>query len=180
MRHAHGLSAERIERLLAAESERFVASHPRSHALHAEAQRSLLNGVPMNWMEKWPGAYPIVAERAAGARLWDVDGHEYVDLCLGDTGAMAGHCPAPTVAALTAQLGRGLTTMLPSTDAARAGDLLTERFGLPIWQVAMTATDANRFALRLARRLTGRRRVLVFNWCYHGTCLLYTSDAADE
>ena len=163
-------SAEtRLGALLGAEADRFAASHPRSAQCHARAAQSLLNGVPMNWMEKWPGAYPIVAERAEGARLWDVDGNEYVDLCLGDTGAMAGHCPPPTVRALAEQIQRGWTTMLPSPDAARAGELLAERFGLPIWQIVMTATDANRFILRLARWLTDRQRILVFNWCYHGT-----------
>ena len=88
---------------------------------------------------------------AEGARFADVDGHEYVDFCLGDTGAMAGHSPAPTVAAVQRQIARGITTMLPSEDAVWVGEELSRRFGLPHWQFTLTATDANRFALRLAR-----------------------------
>jgi glutamate-1-semialdehyde 2,1-aminomutase len=98
-----------------------------------------------------------------------VDGHRYLDLCLGDTGAMTGHAPAPTVEAVRAQAGRGFTFMLPTEDAVWVGEELARRFGLPYWQFAVTATDANRFAIRLAREITGRPRILVFNWCYHGT-----------
>jgi glutamate-1-semialdehyde 2,1-aminomutase len=98
-----------------------------------------------------------------------VDGHRYLDLCLGDTGAMTGHTPAATVEAVRAQAGRGFTFMLPTEDAIWVGEELGRRFGLPYWQFAVTATDANRFAIRLAREITGRPRILVFNWCYHGT-----------
>ncbi|MFI5261220.1 MAG: transaminase [Candidatus Limnocylindrales bacterium] len=147
----------------------FEAAHPRSRALHERARASLFAGVPMNWMVKWPGAFPVYVAEAEGAHFRCVDGHDYVDLCLGDTGAMTGHAPPATVAALTAQLPRGITTMLPTEQAALAAEALQERFGMRYWQFSLTATDANRFALRLARLVTGRRYVLVFNGCYHGS-----------
>jgi glutamate-1-semialdehyde 2,1-aminomutase len=136
---------------------------------HDQARKSLLDGVPMNWMVKWAGPFPLFLESAAGAHATCLDGHDYADLCLGDTGAMAGHGPAPVIAAVERQLRRGITTMLPTEDAAWVGEELARRFGLPFWQFALTATDANRFALRLAREVTGRGKVLVFDWCYHGS-----------
>ena len=123
----------------------------------------------MHWMMRWAGGFPVFAVEASGARFRDVDGIEYVDFCLGDTGAMTGHSPAPVVAAIAEQAARGITLMLPSEDALWVGEELTRRFGPTQWQFALTATDANRFAIRLARLVTGRPKVLVFNWCYHGT-----------
>ena len=159
----------RLASLMAAEHERFVSRTPRSAELHRQARRSLLAGVPMNWMTRWPGPHPVFVDDASGARFTDVDGNTYIDLCLGDTGAMTGHALPATVRAIEQQAPRGITTMLPSADAVAVGDELRSRFGLPVWQIAMTATDANRFALRIARHVTGRRKVLVFDWCYHGT-----------
>ncbi len=123
----------------------------------------------MPWMTRWPGGFPIHVAEASGARFVDVDGIEYVDFCLGDTGAMSGHGGAALADAITRQMSIGLTTMLPSADAAWVGAELARRFGLPKWQLAMTATDANRFVLRFARHLTGRPKVAVMDWCYHGT-----------
>ena len=154
---------------MARELARFRAEHPRSLELAEQARRNLLGGVPMHWMVRWPGGFPVFAAEAEGARFRDVDGHEYVDLCLGDTGAMTGHAPAPTIEAIGRQAPRGITLMLPSEDALWVGGELQRRFGLPTWQFALTATDANRFAIRIARAITGRPKILVFNWCYHGT-----------
>jgi glutamate-1-semialdehyde 2,1-aminomutase len=137
--------------------------------LAREAGDSLLAGVPMPWMTRWPGGFPVFVDSASGARLTDVDGNEYVDLCLGDTGAMTGHALPQVTEAIAAQAGRGATTMLPSSDAGWVGAELARRFGLPTWQLAMSATDANRFVLRFARHLTGRPMVAVMDWCYHGT-----------
>jgi glutamate-1-semialdehyde 2,1-aminomutase len=159
----------RVAELLASELERFERANPRSLALAREAAGSLLAGVPMPWMIRWAGGFPIFAADAEGARFRDVDGHEYVDFCLGDTAAMTGHSPEPTVRAIAEQARRGITLMLPSEDAIWVGRELARRFGLPRWQFALTATDANRFAIRLARELTGRPKILVFNWCYHGS-----------
>jgi glutamate-1-semialdehyde 2,1-aminomutase len=159
----------RLGALLADEERRFREAHPRSLALYQRAGRSLLGGVPMQWMVRWAGGFPLFVEGGEGAHLTDVDGHRYLDLCLGDTGAMTGHAPAATVEAVRAQAGRGFTFMLPTEDALWVGEELARRFGLPYWQFAVTATDANRFAIRLAREITGRPRILVFNWCYHGT-----------
>jgi glutamate-1-semialdehyde 2,1-aminomutase len=157
--------------LLRSERERFADTHARSRALHDEARSSLISGVPMTWMAKWAGGHPIYAERAWGATIEDVDGHRYVDLCLGDTAAMAGHSPAPTVAAVQDRLATrgGATLMLPTEDAAWVGEELARRFGLALWSFSLTATDANRWALRLCRALTGRSQVLVFSYCYHGS-----------
>jgi glutamate-1-semialdehyde 2,1-aminomutase len=157
------------ERLLERELQSFAELHPRSRELSERAHASLLAGVPMQWMLRWAGGFPVYAERAWEARFRDVDGIEYVDFCLGDTGAMTGHSPEPVVEAVAGQLARGITLMLPSEDALWVGEELTRRFGVSRWQFALTATDANRFSIRLARLVTGRPKVLVFNWCYHGT-----------
>ena len=159
----------RLARLLADEQARFAAAHPRSKTLFERAKGSLLSGVPMNWMVRWAGGFPLFVETASGAYFTDVDGQSYLDLCLGDTGAMTGHAPPASVEAIAAQARRGITFMLPTEDAIWVGEEMARRFGLPYWQFTLTATDANRFALRLAREISGRPRVLVFNGCYHGT-----------
>ena len=158
-----------LGRLHAVEEARFIATHPRSAVLAKEAQANLLGGVPMAWMTRWPGSFPLFFDTAQGAHFIDVDGLDYIDFCLGDTGAMTGHGLPQVAEALYAQALRGITTMLPSVDAAWVGAELARRFGLPVWQMAMTATDANRFVLRFARHLTSRNKVLVFDWCYHGS-----------
>lgn len=163
------INRQRLADLRATEERRFAERHPRSAELSSQARGSLLAGVPMPWMTRWPGSFPVFAASASGARLLDVDGVEYVDLCLGDTGAMTGHALPQVAEALARQATLGLTTMLPSADAVWVGQELTRRFGLPAWQLAMSATDANRFVLRFARHLTGRPRVAVMDWCYHGT-----------
>jgi len=163
------LDRSRLQRLLQQEDTRFAEQHPKSRELFARARQSLFNGVPMNWMVRWAGSFPIFVESAQGAHFRDVDGNSYLDLCLGDTGAMTGHAPAATVRAIAEQAARGLTYMLPTEDALWVGEELQRRFGLPYWQIATTATDANRFSVRLARHITQRPYILVFNWCYHGT-----------
>jgi len=163
------IDRSRLQSLMAREQKKFVADRPKSAALFERARKSLLGGVPMNWMAKWAGAFPPFVREARGAEFFDVDGHRYIDLCLGDTGAMTGHSPSATVAAVEQQARRGITLMLPSEDAILVGEELQKRFGLPFWQFALTATDANRFSIRLARHITHRPKVLVFNWCYHGT-----------
>jgi glutamate-1-semialdehyde 2,1-aminomutase len=163
------IDRQRLKSLMQREQKRFVDERPKSKALFERAGKSLLGGVPMNWMIKWAGSFPPFVREAQGAHFYDVDGHRYVDLCLGDTGAMAGHAPFATVKAVEDQLRRGSTLMLPSEDAVLVGEELQQRFGLPYWQFALTATDANRFSIRLARQITGRGKILVFNWCYHGT-----------
>ena len=160
------MSAE-LDALLARERERFAAEHPRSGELHEQARGSLLAGVPMSWMTMWAGAHPVYLAEAHGASVLDVDGNEYADFCLGDTGAMAGHSPEPTMRAIRER--PGITTMLPTEDAAWVGHELARRFGVPFWQFSLTATDANRWLLRICREVTGRPRVMVFNWCYHGS-----------
>lgn len=163
------IDRQRLSSLMQREQKKFVDERPKSKALFERARKSLLGGVPMNWMMKWAGAFPPFVREAQGAHFFDVDGHRYIDLCLGDTGAMTGHSPSATVSAVQQQIGRGITLMLPSEDAIYVGEELQKRFGLPYWQFALTATDANRFSIRLARHITQRSKILVFNWCYHGT-----------
>ena len=163
------IDRDHLHALLRHEEDRFIDLHPRSAGRAAQARTNLVAGVPMAWMTRLPGSFPVFFERAHGASFTDVDGLRYVDFCLGDTGAMTGHGLEPLADALAAQARRGITTMLPNDDAAWVGAELARRFGLPRWQLAMTATDANRFVLRFARHLTGRPKVLVFDWCYHGT-----------
>jgi glutamate-1-semialdehyde 2,1-aminomutase len=166
---APGISPQRINALLQQERTRYEQEHPRSRALAAQAAQHLMFGVPLHWMNDWSTPFALQVVEARGARLVDADGHTLVDFCLGDTGAMFGHSPPPVAAALQRQAARGLTTMLASEDAAVVAGLLSERFGLPQWQFAMTASDANRFVLRWLRAATGRPVLLVFNGCYHGT-----------
>ena len=163
------LDRSRLQALLDGERKRFVEAHPRSRALFERAKSSLFEGVPMNWMVKWAGDFPLFVTEGSGPRFTDVDGHRYLDLCLGDTGAMTGHAPAAAIEAIADRIRRGVTFMLPTEDALWVGEELKRRFGLPCWQVALTATDANRFSIRLARQITGRPKILVYNYCYHGT-----------
>ena len=163
------LDRDRLAHLMAAETTEFAGAHPRSGTLHERARDSLLEGVPMPWMVMWAGPFPPYVETASGAHLTCVDGHDYIDFCLGDTGAMAGHGPAPTIAAVERQLRSGITHMLPTDDAAWVGEELTRRFGVASWQFALSASDANRWVLRIARHISGRSKVVVHDHCYHGS-----------
>src|SRR5579859_6315879 len=158
-----------LKKLQRREESRFAADHPRSAALYKQAQESLLGGVPMNWMKKWAGAFPIFVQHAKGAHFTDVDGCEYVDLCLGDTGAMTGHSPDVVAEAVARRVREGITLMLPTEDSLWVGEDLKRRFGLAYWQFTLTATDANRFTIRITREITRRPKILVFHYCYHGT-----------
>jgi len=160
---------QKLQALHERETQRYVADHPRSATLYQRAQTSLLGGVPMNWMKKWAGPFPVFVKSALGAHFTDVDGRDYIDLCLGDTGAMTGHSPQVVADAVARRVGEGITLMLPTEDSVWVGEELRRRFGLPYWQFTLTATDANRFAIRIAREITQRPKILVFNYCYHGT-----------
>jgi glutamate-1-semialdehyde 2,1-aminomutase len=165
------IDRQRLRSLLDRERAAFAAAHPRSAAAYAAAAPHLLGGVPMTWMNMAAGGFPLYLDRARGARVTDIDGHEYVDFSLGDTGAMAGHSPAPTVEAIVRRVDHegGITTMMPTEDATWVGAELARRFGLPSWSFTLTATDANRWAIRLARLLTKRPKILVNAYCYHGS-----------
>src|SRR3954452_3982313 len=165
-----GVDRARLSSLAARERATYAQRHPRSADAYAQAGH-LFGRVAMTWMNKTAGGFPVYVDSARGARVTDIDGHEYVDFCLGDTGAMAGHSPAPVVAAVTRRLAGlgGASTMLPTEDAAVVGDELARRFGLPYWSFALTATDANRWAIRLLRAVSGRSKILVNSYCYHGS-----------
>ena len=159
-----------LGRLLDRERQRYRAEHPGSLAAYRAADH-LLGRVPMTWMNMWSGGFPLSFSTARGSRITDVDGNEYIDFALGDTGAMAGHSPAATIAAVQQRIAvdGGITTMLPNADAEWVGAELSRRFGLPIWSFSLSATDANRWAIRLARLVTGKPKILVFSYCYHGS-----------
>jgi len=161
----------RLLALIAHEQDTFAANNPKSLDLFQEARATLLAGVPMTWMASWPGGYPLTFDQAHGNRITDVDGHTYIDFCLGDTGAMTGHSPEPVVRAVRERLETkgGVTTMLPTADSTVVGAQLQQRFGLPFWSFTLSATDANRFVLRMLRQITKRPFILVYSECYHGS-----------
>lgn len=169
-RHMTLVSTENLERLLERERATYLARHPHSAALYQEAHH-LFGRVPMTWMNKWAGGFPLYFAEAHGAEIVDVDGHTLVDFALGDTGAMAGHSPAALTAALADRVGAagGVTTMLPTSDGEWVAAELSRRFGLPQWSFSLSATDANRWLLRLVRLATGRPKILVFSYAYHGS-----------
>ena len=151
------------------EDQRFLENHKKSGELFAIAKDSMPNGVPMSWMSKWPGAYPVFVEEAKGASFVDVDGNTYIDFCLGDTGSMTGHSPDATVSAIREQVGRGLSAMLPTKDGAVVAAELAKRFGVALWQFTVSATDANRHVIRYARLITKKSKIVVIDRCYHGS-----------
>ena len=163
------ITIQKVKELLKREEERFADERPKCKALFEKTSQHFMDGVPMSWMRIWEGGFPLFVEKARGARLTDVDGHEYVDLCLGDTGALCGHGHPEVTDALCEQMRRGITHMLPTEDAVWVGEELSRRFKLPYWQILMTASDANRMALKAAREVTGRRKILAFNFSYHGS-----------
>ena len=158
-----------LKRLNAIEEERFLTRTPKSRERFEAAKKVMPGGVPMSWMTKWPGKYPLFVASAKGAHFIDVDRNEYIDLCLGDTGSMTGHSPSATVAAIKSQLERGMTAMLPTDDAVAVSGELARRFGLPLWQFTVSATDANRHAIRYSRLITGKSKIVVIDRCYHGS-----------
>jgi glutamate-1-semialdehyde 2,1-aminomutase len=159
-----------LAELITRERALYTKLHPKSKAAF-EAADNLFGRVPMTWMNKWSGGFPLYLDSAHGNRIKDIDGNEIIDFALGDTGAMTGHSPKETVQAVRNRLENlgGITTMLPTTDAQWVGAELTRRFGLPLWSFALSATDANRWAIRLARLATGRQKILVFAYAYHGS-----------
>ncbi|MBC8438151.1 MAG: aminotransferase class III-fold pyridoxal phosphate-dependent enzyme [Deltaproteobacteria bacterium] len=163
------ISDDKLKQLWQKESELFKKKTPHSSHTFCEAQEIMLNGVPMPWMGDWGTPYPVFVDQATGNRIIDIDGNEYIDFCLGDTGAMFGHSPDPVIKAVKDQICNGITTMLPTKDSLFIGRELAKRFGLPFWQFAMTATEANRYVIRNCRALTGRPKILVMNECYHGS-----------
>jgi len=165
------IDRNRLLSIVERERAEFRSRNPQSLAAFDAAGASLWTGVPMSWMAKWPGGFPLGLAGAKGATLTDVDGHDYIDFCLGDTGAMAGHSPDALGDAVNKRIVEdgGVTTMLPTDDAAWVGEELSRRFGLPQWSFTLSATDANRFILRKVREVTGRPYILCFSWCYHGS-----------
>jgi glutamate-1-semialdehyde 2,1-aminomutase len=153
---------------LAEQKRLFTATHPKTVALAEAAKGVWRGGVPMHWMHDWASPVPLYAERAKDATLWDVDGHAYDDFCLGDTPSMFGHGREELQRAIAAQAGQGVGFMLPTRSSLEVGQLLKDRFGLPVWQCATTASDANRAVIRWARAVTRRSKILFIDGAYHG------------
>ena len=164
------INRDHLAKLLDRERETYQVTHSQSRTLYEQAT-NLFGSVPMTWMNKWAGGFPIYFQSAHGNHVVDVDGHQYIDFALGDTGAMAGHSPQDSVDAIKTRIEQdgGITTMMPTADAQWVGAELTQRFGLPLWSFTLSATDANRWAIRLARLATGKNKILVFSYCYHGS-----------
>ena len=163
------INREKLEKQLKIEIEQFKKTHPKSKELYEKGKENLLYGVPMNWMQMWPGGFPITIKEAYDATVIDIDGNKYADFCLGYSAALNGHNPPKVIQAVNEQMKKGSVYTLPTENAYEASEKLAERFGLPVWGFALSATDANRFVLRICREITGRRKILVFNGCYHGT-----------
>ena len=163
------IGAEALTELNEREKKTFKERTGESKRLFDNAQEMLLNGTPTPWMGDWGTEYPIFLKKAKDNRILDVDGNEYLDFCLGDTGAMFGHSPDATAKTVCEQVQKGITTMMPCPESLEIGIELGKRFGLPLWQVAMTATEANRYVIRICRALTGRPKVLSMNESYHGS-----------
>jgi glutamate-1-semialdehyde 2,1-aminomutase len=159
----HPFQRGRIERFVERESSVFNAAEQLNSVGPVSGW---YQNVPMHWMLDWP-VRPII-QKAQGAIVTTVQGRSLNDFCLGDSAALFGHSPARVVKAIEDQLNEGMSTMLVDQRAAQVGALLVERFKLPHWQMALSASDANRFAIRAARAITGRDLVLVFDGCYHG------------
>jgi glutamate-1-semialdehyde 2,1-aminomutase len=163
------IERQAIAALCAREAQGFVQRHPRCASLARDSERHFLFGVPMHWMDDWGTPSPLFVQQACGAHLVCADGHQHADFCLADSAAMFGHSPPALARGLVTRADHGFGAMLPGVDTPQVGRLLAQRFGLPLWQMALSATDANRFCLRWALAATGRPRILVFDGCYHGT-----------
>jgi len=163
------MNRSKLNSAMKREMDRFLERTPKSAKLFEEAKKVMPGGVPMSWMSKWPGAYPTFVASANGSRFTDVDGNEYIDLCLGDTGSMTGHSPKATVDAIKAQLDNGITAMLPTENSLAVSQDLANRFGLPLWQYTVSATDANRHVIRYSRLITGKSKIIIIDRCYHGS-----------
>jgi glutamate-1-semialdehyde 2,1-aminomutase len=166
---SHGIAPDILTRMRAREAQRFRQSRPRAQQFHAEACQSMPHGVPLHWMSQWGSPFPLFVQSAKGARLTDVDGHSYIDFCLGDSACMFGHAHPAFTTAIAAAAPLGTSYMLPTEDAIVVSRELSRRFRVPFWQLATSATEANRYALRIARMVTGREKILVFNGKYHGS-----------
>jgi glutamate-1-semialdehyde 2,1-aminomutase len=163
------INRDHLKKLRAIEDARFLDTHKKSAQEFEHSKKVMHEGVPMSWMAKWPGDHAVFVKSAKGAHFQDIDGNDYIDFCLGDTGSMTGHSPDATVAAITSQASKGITAMLPTEDASIVSAELAVRFGLPLWQFTVTATDANRHVIRYCRMITGRSKIIVIDKCYHGS-----------
>ena len=163
-----GIDRERAQALAAAEDARFVAERPRSMALQERARRSMPRGVPMAWMDDLYDHPPVWVAHGEGAHFTDVDGHTYLDLYVADMSAFCGHAPAPVTEAVARRMKLGNQFLLPGEDAIAVAEHLAGRYGLPKWQFTSSATQANTEVIRLAREMTGRQTVLLFDGKYHG------------
>jgi glutamate-1-semialdehyde 2,1-aminomutase len=163
-----GIDLPCVRKLEEAENVRFAAERPRSMALQEKARRSMPRGVPMAWMDDLYDHPPVWVSHGNGSGFTDIDGHTYLDMYVADMSAFCGHAPRPVIDAVARRIKLGNQFLLPSEDAVAVAEHLTDRYGLPKWQFTLSATQANTEVIRLARELTGREIVLMFDGKYHG------------
>ena len=163
------IDRSRLKMMIDRENERYVAEHPKSRALFERAKDSLIGGVVVQRHLWFPWDFPIFVKEGKGAYFTDVDDHRYLDLWLGDHCELFGHSPTAVADAITYQVQRGICFSLPSEDSVWVGEELKRRYGLPYWQVYMSATDVNAAAIKMARHITKRDMILMFSGGYHGT-----------
>lgn len=163
------VNREKLSAQLELERKSYLEKHGKSLQQKEKRREVLLYNAPMNWMQQWPLDFPVTVERGEKHKITDVDGNEYIDFCLGYSAAFPGHGIGEVGKALSGTMEGGMVYTMPSALDAEAGALLKERFGQDYWGFALSATDANRFIIKLCREITGRQKILVFNGCYHGT-----------
>ena len=165
---ARGIDPVKVAELKAREDVLFIETHPRCIETSHRAERVMPNGVPMSWLRTSYDHPPLWVDDAKGARFRDVDGNEYADFNIADMSMFGGYGPEPVVEAVAKRMAAGSQFLLPSEDSIWVAQELQRRFGLPKWQFTLSATHANTEAIRVARTITGRDRVLLFDGKYHG------------
>jgi glutamate-1-semialdehyde 2,1-aminomutase len=161
------IDPRRVARLHADELSRFRSHRPRSMALIERARAHMPNGVPMAWMAS-DNDQPVYVDHGSGASFVDVDGHSYLDFNTSDVAMFCGHAVPEIVEAVRRQAGRSTQFLLPTEDSIVVAEELADRYPVGFWQFTLSATQANTEAIRLARAVTGRDVVVLFQGHYHG------------
>jgi glutamate-1-semialdehyde 2,1-aminomutase len=167
MSAAGDLDRARIGELHAAELARFCQARPRSLAMIARAREHMPNGVPMAWMAS-DNDQPVYIDHGLGPGFTDIDGFSYVDFNASDMAMFCGHANPAIVAAVQAQVARSTQFLLPTESSVAVAEELARRYPVPHWQFTLSATQANTEAIRLARAVTGREVIVLFQGHYHG------------
>jgi glutamate-1-semialdehyde 2,1-aminomutase len=165
---AIGIDPAKVRELKAREDAAFEAARPRSAALWRQGRAVMPNGVPMSWLRDSYDHAPLFVDGGAGSHFSDADGFDYADFNIADMSMFAGYAPEPVVDAVARRIAAGSQFMLPSEDSVWVAQELARRYGIGKWQFTLSATHANTEAIRIARVVTGRDKVLFFDGKYHG------------